>query len=164
MIYIPIDPSINTTGFAVLDSDRKDAERLLFAGQFTSKGESDEERLESIYTGLRDNILSRLPFIDNVVVYIERPTGWSFARSRGAGGKQLNQIALQKNCLAVGVIFALFRGQGCDVKFISPAQWKGRVSKSQTSQVAELIYRVKCGEHARDAVALGHRLMCNGRA
>jgi Holliday junction resolvasome RuvABC endonuclease subunit len=155
MIYIALDPSLNTTGFAVLDSERKDAERLLFAGQFTSRGESDEERLESIYTGLRDNILSRIPFIDDAVVYIERPTGFSFARSRGFAGKQLNQVALQKNCLAVGVIFALFRGQGCDVRFISPAQWKGRASKVQTSLIAEKIFNIHVGEHARDSIALG---------
>ena len=164
MIYIALDPSLNVTGYAVLDSERKDVDRLLFAGQFTSKGETDEERLESLYVGLWDNILSRLPVIDDAVVYIECPTGWSFARSRGAGGRMLNQVALQKNCLAVGVIFALFRGHDCDVKFISPAEWKGRASKIQTSQVAELIYRVKVGEHARDAIAMGHRLMCERRA
>jgi hypothetical protein len=164
MIYIALDPSLNVTGYAVLDSERKDAERLLFAGQFTSKGESDEERLESIYVGLWDNVLSRLPVIDDAVVYIERPTGWSFARSRGAGGRMLNQVALQKNCLAVGVIFALFRGHDCDVRLITPQTWKGRTPKAQTSQVAELIYKIHVGEHARDAIALGHRLMCEGRA
>lgn len=168
MIYIAFDPSLNVTGYAVLDSERKDRDALLFAGQFTSKGETDEEKLESIYVGLWDNVLSRLPVIDDALAYIERPTGWSFKRSRGLdfiqdgkliAGKQLNQVALQKNCLAVGVIFALFRGHDVDVKFISPAEWKGRVSKAQTSQVATLIYGVKVGEHARDAIAICHRMM-----
>lgn len=159
MIYIAFDPSLNVTGYAVLDSEQKDQAALLFTGQFTTRGETDEEKLESLYVGLRNAVLSRLAFNDGIMVFIERPTGFSFARSRGLAGKQLNQVALQKNCLAVGVIFALFRGHDCEVKFISPAEWKGRVSKEQTSQVATLIYGVKVGEHARDAIAIAHRMM-----
>jgi Holliday junction resolvasome RuvABC endonuclease subunit len=171
-----VDPSINDIGYAIFEDNGKLAPHGY--GAIRTQGASVTERLASIdlqLTYLPDphgrtddrNIVKAHEFIgfmgiDTAVV--EVTTGSSYFKRRGAGGRPLNQAALETLNQAIAVIKLVLVKAHIKVVELPAGVWKRRYPARQTGQACSMTQMVaqqyhtggvKVNEHVADAICMG---------
>jgi Holliday junction resolvasome RuvABC endonuclease subunit len=133
-----IDPSLNHIGYAILNSDNHEIEQY---GVFTSKGNTIQNKLYSIFTWL-DSLVTA----DIRSAVIEKPAPFAYSKVSTKAGKVINLSSLQKLCMAVGAMVMFFECKDIEVEFMPAENWKGKMNKEQVKTITGV-----SNEHAADA-------------
>ena len=144
-MILAVDPSINNTGWAVVDSGQ-----IKDVGVIKVKG-SDVKRIYDL-----GEAITRLLMLNEIdVAVVEIPEAFSYNRSTSAWtGKGLNQKSLQKLNWAIGAITYALRRWDVEVILISATKWKGRRTKKLDKAVAEQVVGRSLSADEADAVLL----------
>lgn len=145
MNIIAIDPSINNTGYCVMNENGYVASGVIR----TDRKVTDGEKLYSIVENLR--IVIGIEKVD--IAYLETLKSFSYGRS-SQHGKALNQAALHKLNRAIGAIMAVLASHDIPIVEIPATQWKGRRNKKTDQLIARQISGKDYGPDEADAICL----------
>lgn len=145
-MILAIDPSINNTGWAIYRSGG-----LFLSGVVKTQGETVVEKLQSLYHQVRNEALCH----DIKKAIIEIPGSFSYARSTGRYGKALNQSAIGKLNMAIGVIMLACAEWKVEVDTVEAHVWKTRRSKKLDTSIARSLTGKKVLADEADAILLG---------
>jgi Holliday junction resolvasome RuvABC endonuclease subunit len=148
---IAIDPSINFTGWCISQNGKKIRSGVIK----TEKYKTDAEKLSMIGFHLKEIISDNALQPHNdlqppiTVAIIEIPEAFTYRRSAGRYGKQLNVDSLFKLSRAVGVILYICWKEEFKCIEVGATKWKGGMNKA----VAMMVTGVKDNNEA-DAILL----------
>lgn len=146
MNIIAIDPSINNTGYCVMNEQGYVTSGVIR----TDRKVTDGEKLYDIVRNLR--IVIGIEKVE--AAYVETSMDFSYAKCSGRFGKSLNQAALHKLNRAIGAIMLVLAEWGIPVTEIPATQWKGRRNKKTDQLIARQISGKDCGTDEADAICL----------
>lgn len=158
-MWIAVDPSISTTGVAVVTDG---IIPVVATKTITTRKESDEERIEEILSGLDYVKAHSFPGTANAIVHgVACETHGTYSRTRGA----VNIGALMKLSKVVGAVQAWARAGAHRFVAIPALKWMlagrstGTKQKSMTQIKAELAMEIQINprwsEHVIAAICIG---------
>lgn len=154
MIVLSIDSSISNIGWAVLDDTETVGSKML-KGSGTLK--IPNLKMASKAKKIMDGITSLIDQYDTEVAVIERPMSFTYART-SRYTRSLNQSAMAKNNIAVGIISATCIGRGLETHYMSAQDWKGKQPKEVTIQAVNILFGTtitKSKHDEADAIKMG---------
>ena len=148
-MILAIDPSINNTGWALLDAGKISQWGVIK----TSKKGSIVERLSELYEGIASILNGEVPGTIKKA-FVEVPGGFSYQRSSGASGNPLNMQSLLTLSEAVGCICTVLTRHGIEVMRVLATQWKAKRTKELEQSIASSIVGRKVTHDEADAILL----------
>ena len=121
MTKLSLDPSINTTGFAV-----SRAGEIISSGVIKTKGKTDAEKLHSLFAQLQ-NLHEKHNFSE---VVLEVTDYLVYNNRKSITGKPLNIKSLCKLNKAIGIIELFCVLNQIKLTELTPKQWKRNLPKS----------------------------------
>ena len=119
---LSIDPSINSTGFAISQNNK-----IIASGVIKTKGKNDSEKLKSLFCQI-ENLYKKFKF-DMVILEITDFFIYQ-TRKNPFSGKPLNIKSLCKLNKAIAIIELFCSMNNIKLIELTPAQWKNNLSKS----------------------------------
>lgn len=168
MIYIGIDPSINHTGWAIVQVTEREEKvvdySLLSSGVVPGKKFKGFERINWIFNELtwafgdmKLLLFTMDPSIKTAI--IERPT---FEKS--GRGIQLRQQGFDKLCMATGACISAVGRESIPYAMITANQWKRGITKPTIKARVEELFPEKKGKWIREDEWEAAALACWGHA
>jgi len=158
MKLLSIDTSIAKIGWAVLDDKHPVGEKMLKGyGTIKIPAMAISEKTRNITIAIKEIIEKYTP--DEAV--IETPKPFTYGRSKRFN-RPLNQKAMAKNNIAVGVITSTCSTLGLKTHHLSAQDWKGNQNKDATLWIVNQTYGLelkKSHNDEADAIKMGQYLV-----
>ncbi len=158
MKLLSIDTSIAKIGWAVLDDQYPIGEKMLKGyGTIKIPAMAISEKTRNITIAIKEIIEKYTP--DEAV--IETPKPFTYGRSKRYN-RPLNQKAMAKNNIAVGVITSTCATLGLTTHHLSAQDWKGNQKKEVTLWAVNQTYSLnikKSHNDEADAIKMGQYLI-----
>ncbi len=125
---------------------------------FGIKANGFDRILKQIHSHLQSIIQCHKP----TLAVIEKSESFTYSRSLSNGRHPLNQTAMQKNNIALGIISSVCIISGLEIRYLSPLEWKGFQSKEVTRTYVNERFKtkiIKSHHDESDAIKMGSQFI-----
>lgn len=159
MYILAIDTSFRKIGWAILDTSKPEGRRrLIDYGTIWVRAKGSVQRMNQIKSRLQYVIQRHRPLL----AVIEKAESFTYNRSYHRGQKPLNQKAMQKHNISLGLITSVCLFSGLDIRYLSPLEWKGFQNKETTRTYVNEHFEttiLKSHHDESDAIKMGSRFI-----
>ena len=159
MYILAIDTSFRKIGWAILDTSKLEGpRRLIDYGTIWVRQRGTVQRMNQIKSRLQYIIQRHQP----ILAIIEKAESFTYNRSYRRGQKPLNQKAMQKHNISLGLITSVCLFGGLEIRYLSPLEWKGFQNKETTRTYVNEHFGttiLKSHHDESDAIKMGSRFI-----